>query len=149
MDEESTSTPRAQQPSTEGTAVAVMASPAPTPADAVESTEADVANIPLAPILLDFLQSDRGHQLANKSLDLVDGIKRATLDERAKAHALDGELKRLQLRQTWLLKTLGLVIVVCAIVALSATNTLRPEAATILGAVAGYLFAQQSKGSSS
>jgi hypothetical protein len=147
MDDEST--PKAQPPSSAGNAVAVRAPATPAPADASESAELDEGTIPLAPVLLDFLQSDRGHQLANKGLDLIDGIKRATLDERAKAHALDGELKRLQLRQTWLLKTLGLVIVVCAIVALSATNTLRPEAATILGAVAGYLFAQQSKGSSS
>lgn len=102
-----------------------------------------------AAAILRFLQSDRGHQLANKGLELIDSIKRATLDERAKAHALDGELKRLSLRQTWWIKTLGLVIVVAAIVALSATNTLRPEAATILGAVAGFLFAQQSKGASS
>ena len=101
--------------------------------------------IPLAPFVLDFLQSERGHQLANKGLDLIDSFKRATLDERAKARALDGELAKLNLRQTWWLRTFGLVVVVGAIIVLSATNTLRPEAATILGAVAGYLFAQQSK----
>lgn len=100
-----------------------------------------------ADTLSQFFQSDRGHQLADKCLDLINGFKRAALEERAKAHALDGELKRLSLRQAWLLKTLGLVIVVSAIVVLSAMNTLRPEAATILGAVAGYLFAQQSKSS--
>ncbi len=123
-------------------------SPAPvvSNADAAESDEEQ--EIPLAPFVLDFLQSERGHQLANKGLDLLDSFKRATLDERAKARALDGELAKLNLRQTWWLKTFGLVVVVGAIIALSATNTLRPEAATILGAVAGYLFAQHSKASS-
>jgi hypothetical protein len=109
--------------------------------------EEGTTEIPMGPIFLDFLQSDRGHQLANRGLDLIDGFKRATLDEQAKARALDADLKRMSLRQTWILRTLGLVIVVGAIIGLSATNTLRPEAATILGAVAGYLFAQQAKGS--
>jgi hypothetical protein len=129
----------------DGSNGANVASVVPADEPLMNGSDIEIPEEPLAPVLLNFLQSDRGHQLANRGFDLVEGFKRATLDEQANARALQGELTKLNLRQTWLLKTLGLVIVVGAIILLSATDTLRPEAATILGAVAGYLFAQQSK----
>jgi len=109
--------------------------------------DADVADAEaeIGPPLLSFLQSERGHQLASRGLDLLEGLKKATLDEQAKSKQLAGEIKKLVLIQTWRLKTIGLVIVIGAIVGLSATETLRGEASTILGAVAGYLFAQKSR----
>jgi hypothetical protein len=99
----------------------------------------------IGPHLLGFLQSERGHQLASRGLDLLEGLKKATLDEQAKSKLLEGEIKKLNLIQTWRLKTIGIVVVIGAIVGLSATGTLRGEASTILGAVAGYLFAQKSR----
>ncbi|MCA9678606.1 MAG: hypothetical protein KC464_26500 [Myxococcales bacterium] len=114
------------------------------PREAVEVIDDD-DEPSLTPFVLAFLETERGHQLANRTLDLVEGLKKATLDEQAKSRALNNELARLNMRHTWWLKTIGLVIVIGAIVGLSATNTLRGEASTILGAMAGYLFAQKSK----
>ena len=138
-----------------GTAVASAAEPqraivtAPTAhveAQTSQAEEMEKEGEPLlTPIVLDFLKSDRGHQLANRGLDIVEGVKKATLDEKIKSRALDGELSKLKMKQTWLLKTIGLFVVVGAIVGLSAANQLRGEASTILGAVAGYLFAQNAK----
>jgi hypothetical protein len=109
-----------------------------------DESEDEQPSSPIAPLVAEFLQSERGHQLANRAFDLIDSFKKATLDEQAKDKALQGELTRLNLRQTWWLRTVGLLAVVGGIVGLSATGTLTGEAGTILGAVAGYLFAQPS-----
>jgi formate-dependent nitrite reductase membrane component NrfD len=103
------------------------------------------ADVPIGPFMLEFLQSERGHQLANRALELVESFKKATLDEQAKTRQTQAEITKLNLTHTLWLKTIGLVVVIGAMVGLSATNTLRGEACTILGAVAGYLFAQKSK----
>lgn len=101
--------------------------------------------VPLGPVLLDYLKSDHGHQLANRVVELLEGLKKATLDEQAKAKQQQSELAKMGLKHTMLIQTIGLFVVVGSIVGLSATGQLRGEAATILGAMAGYLFAQQKK----
>lgn len=99
----------------------------------------------LTPVVLKFLNTERGHQLANRGMDLIDGFKKATLDAQARANELNGKLAAQSARQTFWLQTLGLIAVVGSIVWLSASNNLKAEASTILGAVAGYLFAQRPK----
>jgi hypothetical protein len=101
--------------------------------------------VPMTPFLLDYLKSANGHQLANRTLEFLESLKKATLDEQAKAKAQQNELAKLALKHTVLIQTIGLFAVVGAIVGLSASGQLRGEAATILGAMAGYLFAQQKK----
>lgn len=95
--------------------------------------------------LLEYLDTDRGHQLAGRIVDFAESVKKSTLDEQAKARALQGEITKLSMLHTWRVKSFGLVVVIGAMVALSVTNQLRGEAATLLGAVAGYLFAQRTK----
>ncbi len=75
-------------------------------------------------------------------LDLVEGINKATLDERVKAHATNAELAKLSLRQASWLRTLGLLVVIAAIIGFSALDKLRPETIAILSTIAGYLLAQ-------
>jgi hypothetical protein len=111
------------------------------PHPVVAARDQDEERVPL----LEYLKSDNGHQLANRGFDLLEGLKKATLDEQAKAKAHQAELAKLGLKHTVLIQAIGLIGVVGAIVLLSATGTLKGEAATILGAVAGYLFAQQKK----
>jgi len=113
----------------------------PTSNEATDATEGTSAG----ELVVAYLDTERGHQLANRFLDLVDSLKKATLDERAQGKALEGELARLNLRQTWWLRTLGILAVVGSTTGLAAQGTLSGEAAVgILAAVAGYLFAQPS-----
>jgi hypothetical protein len=104
----------------------------------------DRSNDAFAPFL-EYLQTEKGHQLASRAFDLLEGLKKATLDEQAKSKAQQAELAKLELKHTVLIQTIGLVGVVGAIIGLSAAGALAGEAATILGAVAGYLFAQRKR----
>lgn len=97
------------------------------------------------PALFEYLKSENGHQLANRIIELLESFKKATLDEQVKAKAQQNELAKLALKHTIVIQTIGLFAVVGALVGLSAAGQLRGEAATILGAMAGYLFAQQKK----
>ena len=55
--------------------------------------------VPLGPVLLDYLKSDHGHQLANRVVELLEGLKKATLDEQAKAKQQPGRRLRNRLKQ--------------------------------------------------
>jgi hypothetical protein len=112
------------------------------PAVLAEDDDEDPGGSVLGVAFVDYLKTERGHELAGRVVDLFEGVKKATLDERSRAKALDSEIEKLTLRHTWMLKTLGLLLITSAIVGLSVFDRLTPAAGTILGAIAGYILGQ-------
>lgn len=111
--------------------------------------------------ILRYLRSPEGTQLLQQLLQLIDAFRTSTLDANANARKAELDQQRLELEhrqsrdqkqfelskllvsRTWWFQTIGLVVVVGAIVGLSLAAQLDPAAGTILGAVAGYLFGQR------
>lgn len=93
--------------------------------EAVEGEEVDISP------LIAYLTSPQGHEIASRVVEIIEDVKKATIDKNY-SHA---KFNR------WL-ETGVLVIVIAAVVGLSIIDKLNPTVGVLLGSIAGYFFAR-------
>ena len=118
--------------------------------DTEEQADEDFIEPSASVLLYNYLQSERGHEIASTIVKLVEGIKKSTLDRSAEQSKIDAELSKLKEehlhsdRQRLLL--LQIIVFVIAIIAtgfLTYVGKFEPAIAVLFGTLVGYFFGRK------
>ena len=127
------------------------AAPVPAVAEFVSEAPPDPEDAESEPSVFDFLSTENGKTLGLEAFKVLGAWIAATKGAEAEVRKSQTELQAKQMEHRvsahrWVLATqmAGLGVVIGAIVLLSLKSLLTPEAGTLLGAVAGYLFGRRS-----
>lgn len=116
-----------------------------------EATNEEEGLYPSASLLIhNYLQSEKGHEIAKQVLDLIKGIKHSTLDRNVEQDKVNAEQARLRLERVhkyygWVLFSQNVVFALAIVAAsiLTYLGKFDSPVAILFGTLVGYFFGRK------